>query len=131
MHLGVIRVSGIEFNPEDFAKRYRLEPDISWRAGEPDPVGRVRSHSGFNLTIANEPSVAQLIATIRLWVQSKQLALQALESLGGAAVLDVGVTVGTADQFTSSVEFPASDLSLFAESKLALCLSAYPSQDEE
>lgn len=35
------------------------------------------------------------------------------------------------DAFTSSVAFSESDLALFVESNLALCVSSYPAQDDE
>ena len=130
MNLVVIRVYGAEFDPDGFAKEHRLAPEISWRAGQPDPVGRLHDHSGFNLTVADEPSVAQSVAKLRHWVQDNKLALQTLESWGGTAVLDVALTVGTADESTSSVAFSESDLVLFVESNLALCVSAYPAQDD-
>ena len=130
MHLAVIRVSGVEFDPDGFAREHGLAPELSWRAGQPDPVGQVHAHSGFNLTVADEPSVTQSVAKVRQWVHQHRLALQTLETWGGTAVLDVALTVGASDQFTSSVAFSESDLALFVESNLALCVSAYPAQDE-
>lgn len=45
-------------------------------------------------------------------------------------MLDVAITVGSSDQFMPSVAFSESDLALFVESNLALCVSAYPAHDE-
>lgn len=130
MHLAVIRVSGVEFDPDGFAQEHGLAPDISWRAGQPDPVGRMHPHSGFNLTIADEPSLAQSVAKVRQWVHENKLALRTLETWGGTAVLDVALIVGGSDQLTSSVAFAESDLALFVESNLALCVTGYPAQDD-
>ena len=130
MNLVVIRVYGAGFDADGFAQEHGLAPDISWRAGQPDPVGRLHDHSGFNLTVAHEPSVALSVAKLRHWVQDNKLALQTLESWGGPAVLDVTLTVDTSDESTSSVAFSESDLALFVESNLALCVSAFPAQDD-
>ena len=130
MHLVVIRVSGVEFDPDGFAQQHGLATDISWRAGQPDPVGRVHAHSGFNLTVADDPSIEQLVAKVRQWVHHNKLALQTLETWGGTAVLDVALTVGASEQLTSSVAFSESDLALFVASNLALCVTAYPAHDE-
>ncbi len=130
MHLAVIRVSGVEFDPDGFADKHGFAPDVSWRAGQPDPVGRVHPHSGFNLTIADEASLAQSVAKVRKWVVQHKLALQTLETWGGTAVLDLALIVDGSDQSTSSVAFSESDLALFVESNLALCVSAYPAQDD-
>ena len=130
MNLVVIRVYGVEFDPDGFAREHRLAPDISWRAGQPDLVGRLHDHSGFNLTVAAEPSVAQSVGKAREWILHNKLALQTLESWGGTAVLDVALTVGTSDRVTPTVAFSESDLALFVESNLALCVSAFPAQDD-
>ena len=129
MHLVLIRVSGVEFDPDGFATQHRLAPDISWRAGQPDLVGLLHPHSGFNLTVADERrSISR--AKLRQWIQHNKLALQTLESRGGAAVLDVALNVSPSDQVPSSVAFSESDLALFVESNLALCVTGYPSQDD-
>ena len=130
MHLVVIRVSGVEFDPDGFAQEHRLVPDISWRAGQPDPVGLLHAHSGFNLTIADEPTMDQSLAKLRQWIQHNKLALRTLESWGGTSALDVARTVGSSDQFTPSVAFSESDLALFVESNLVLCVTGYPLQDD-
>lgn len=130
MNLVVIRVYGAEFDPDGFAQQHGLAPDVSWRTGQPDPVGRVHPHAGFNLTIADEPSVAQSVVRVRQWVVQNKLALRTLETWGGTAVLDVALIVDGSDQTTSSVAFSESDLALFVETNLALCVSAYPAQDD-
>lgn len=130
MNLVVIRVYGVEFDADGFAREHQFAPDISWRSGQPDPVGQVHSHSGFNLTVADEPSVGQSVGKAREWVQHNKLALQTLESWGGTAVLDVALTLGASDHVTPSVAFSDSDLALFVEANLALCVSAFPAQDD-
>ena len=131
MHLAMIRVSGIDFDPDGFAKEHRLVPDISWRSGQPDLVGLLHPHSGFNLTVADEPTLDQSLAKLRQWIQHNKIALQTLESWGGTAVLDVALNVNPSDTTSPSVAFSESDLALFVESNLALCVTGYPSQDDD
>ena len=131
MHLILIRCSGVDFDADGFARQHGFTPEISWRAGQADLVGQVHAHSGFNLTVADEATVAQSVTKLRQWVQQNKVALQTLESWGGAAVADVALTVGPSDPFTSSVTFSESDLALFVESNLALGVSAYPAQDDD
>lgn len=126
MHLAVIRITGAEFDPDSFTERHGFHPDAKWLAGQRDAGGLARAQSGLNLTIADEPSVSELAARIRAWVQANSEVLQTLDSLGASAVLDVGVTVGSPEQFTASVMFQPSDLAVFAQAGLGLCVSAYP-----
>ena len=131
MRLAVLRVSGTEFDPDGFVKRFGFSPDIVWRAGVPDRVGRVRAESGFNLTIADEPSGAALVRHVCEWVETNKMALRSLEESGAAAEIDVGLSVGASGRFTASVRFRRSDLALLAECGLNLCFSAYPTSEEQ
>jgi hypothetical protein len=131
MYLAVLRVSGAEFDPNDFAKRFGLSPDIVWRAGVPDRVGRVREKSGFNLTIADEASGAALVRRVCDWIETNKTAVRAVEGSGAAAVIDAGLSVGGSSQFTASVTWARSELALLAECGVDLCISAYPTNEEE
>ncbi|PYV29834.1 MAG: hypothetical protein DMG09_28875 [Acidobacteria bacterium] len=57
-------------------------------------------------------------------------ALLALGGLGGVAVIDVGLTVGTSDQFTASVTLTQADLALLAKAGVELSVSAYPATED-
>src|SRR5687767_5382255 len=112
MLVAVIRFTGLNFDPAKYAREYRFTPEIVWRSGDPDQVGRVRQESGFNLTIADADSSAELVRQVRGWIQHNRSALLASGEAGGAAAIDVGLTVGTSDQFTASVKLSPSDLAL-------------------
>jgi hypothetical protein len=131
MRLAVFRVFGNEFDPEDFVKRFGFSPDCLWLAGIPDPVGRVRSTSGFNLTIADEASGNLLVRHVCDWVKTNSMALRSMKGFGASAEIDVGLSVGASGQFTTSVTWVPSELALLAECGVGLCFSAYPSSDEE
>jgi len=130
MRVAVLRVSGADLDPDAYVKRHGFTPDIIWRAGEPDRLGRVRSKSGFNLSIGDAVSAAALVKQVRGWVEDNMSALLALGGLGGVAVIDVGLTVGTSDQFTASVTLTPADLALLAKAGVELSVSAYPATEE-
>ena len=130
MRVAVLRVSGADFDPDPYVKRHGFTPDIIWRAGEPDRLGRARSESGFNLSIGDAVSAAALVKQVRGWVEDNMSALLALGGLGGVAVIDVGLTVGTSDQFTASVTLTPADLALLAKAGVELSVSAYPATEE-
>jgi len=127
----VLRVTGNEFDPQSFVKRFGFGPDLVRRAGIPDSVGRVRSKSGFNLTIAARDSGEAFVRNICEWVDANRLALQAVEASGGSAEIDVGLSVGASGQFTVSVTWTPSQLALLAECGVDLCVSAYPSSNAD
>jgi hypothetical protein len=131
MRLAILRVSGTEFDPDIFAARFRFSPDIVWRAGVPDRVGRVRAKPGFNLTIADDHSAAALVRRVCEWVETNKMALRALDESGGTAEIDVGLSVGAAGQFTASVTWAPSELALLAGCGVNLCVSAYPAGEED
>jgi hypothetical protein len=101
--VAVVRISGAKFDVDRFVKKYAIRPDISWRGGVSDSVGRVRSNSGFNLTIADASSTDTLVSQITSWIQQNEDALMSLGTEGASRIVDIGLTVGTSDQFTASV----------------------------
>ena len=131
MRVAVVRIAGAQFDPAEYARQYGFTPDIMWRSGEPDLMGRIHRESGFNLTIADADSANQLVRQVHDWVETHRSALQALSVSGGTAVIDVGLTVGTPTQFIAGVVFGRSDLKLLAEAGVELSVSAYPSSEDE
>ena len=101
--VAVVRISGAKFDVDRFVKNYAIRPDISWRGGVSDSVGRVHSNSGFNLTIADASSTDTLVSQITSWIQQNEDALMSLGTEGASGIVDIGLTVGTSDQFTASV----------------------------
>ena len=130
MRLAVIRVAGVQFDTAKYTRQYGFTPDVVWRAGKADHVGRVHADSGFNLTIADANSAEMLVQQIRSWFQENKSALLALNEFKGAAVIDVGLAVGTSAEFTASVRFAGSDLRFLAETGVELSVSAYPAGDD-
>ena len=130
MRVAVVRIAGTQFNPAEYARQSGFTPDIMWRSGETDLMGRIHRESGFSLTIADADSASELVRQIHDWVESHRSALEALSASGGTAVIDVGLTVGTPAQFTAGVVFASSDLRLLAEAGVELSVSAYPASED-
>jgi hypothetical protein len=100
MIVAVLRVPGATFDVDRFVQQYAITPDGSWRGGVSDSVGRVRSNSGM-----------------------------ALSTAGASGTLDIGLTAGTSNQFTSSIVLAPQDLALLSGLGLSLSVSAYPASD--
>jgi hypothetical protein len=126
MRVAVIRISGVGFDPEKYARQYGPTPDAIWSSGEPDHLCRIHRDSGLNLMIADADSTSELVQQIRKWVEDNRAAMLAVSDFGGASVIDLGLTVGASDQFTASVRLLPSDLALLAETGVELSVSAYP-----
>jgi hypothetical protein len=127
MFLAVLRAS---YSGEDLAPRVAaagLKLDRSWVAGETDRHGRCANESGFNLSVADVESSATLGDNIRTFLRKHSSLLRQLVDAGASLVLDIGVTVGSDDQFTASVSIETDELSSLAGLEIALQFSAYPS----
>ena len=129
MRIAVLRVSGREFDAAGFVEAFALSPDRLYGAGEPNREGRVRDTSGFNVHVADEESVGTLAQQVVEWVHANQATLQALRDAGAAAEIDVGLSAG-ANQFYTSVTWSASDLALFAACGVGLGFTAYRGEAE-
>ena len=129
MSVAVLRISGARFDVDRFVQNYVITPDTSWRGGVSDSVGRVRANSGFNLTIADAPSTDTLVSQMTSWLQQNEDALEALAMEGASGIVDIGLTVGTSDQFTASVVLSPTELALLNRLGLGLSVSAYPASD--
>ncbi|HTN88866.1 MAG TPA: hypothetical protein VL242_34550 [Sorangium sp.] len=131
VRLAVIRVSGRLFEVDDYLRRHDFAPDAVWHAGDHTRRGQAREDSGFSLGIGDAASADALVQAFRAWVRSNRSALLELRQLGAAAELDVGMTVGSAAQFTASIALAPEDLALLAEVGLSYRVSAYPCDDAD
>jgi catechol 2,3-dioxygenase-like lactoylglutathione lyase family enzyme len=100
--------------------------DAVWQAGEPR-AGRVPPESGLHLRIAEGEEIPRLVCG---WVEARTDAIRSARALGASVVIDVGVTVGSADQFSASVCWSPSELAALAAAGVDLCVSAYPAADK-
>lgn len=96
-----------------------------WRSGDVD-AGHPRSHAGFNLRIAASNVGDDMVA----WVHQHRLVLKALQSIHAHLEADIGLGVGSDDQFAASVVFTSEQLQVLVESGIDVKISAYPAASE-
>jgi hypothetical protein len=125
MNVAVLRASGQNWNPADFLDEHSLSAQAVWQAG--DRIGdRIRSNAGFNFTIAEAQSGRDLVGMVIEWLDQHRPAVQALVQIGVGVQVDMGLTVGTSEQFTGSVVVTPQELRLFVDLGIELSISAYP-----
>ena len=130
MKLVILRIHGVHCLPEEVVRHFEEEPDSVWRAGERMLRGKIRADSGISYCVSDVSSNEELIRDIRAFVRKNEHGLSELVSQGLRAELGVGVSVGDASQYTSSVLFEAEDLRIFENLGISLVFSAYPASDE-
>ena len=128
MRVAVLRASGQNWNPEIFKREHKIATAAVWQENE-GTTGRRRADSGFNVTIADAASGTELVSQIICWVQENRAVLEALATTKVKAQVDIGVTVGSSEQFTASVVLTPNDLLALSESGVELSFSAYPASD--
>lgn len=96
-----------------------------WRAGDVH-AGRTRGHAGFNLRIAASNVVDDMVA----WVREHGPVLEALQSDHAHLEADIGLGVGTDNQFEATVVFTSEQLRVLVESGIDVKISAYPVASE-
>jgi hypothetical protein len=104
----------------------RWKPDSWWRAGTPDHHGRVHTHSGFNLFIADGREWKKVGPAIRRRLRALEAMLTLGREFGARFVLDVGVTPGRREFWYLEARFGPEDLALLASLGVELCVTAYP-----
>lgn len=102
----------------------RWKPDNAWRAGTRDLLGRIRSHNGFNLFIAEGSEWKQVMRATRRRLRAMAPMIELGREFGASFQLDVGVMVGRS--FYTEARLDPDDLKLLFSLGVELCISAYP-----
>ena len=131
MNVATLRVEGSEAALDQFLARLGGLPSARWKTGDArDKRGGVHEQSGLNLTIADCASSELMMETARAFLQQCRDSWIALQGPELDASLCVGVTVGTTDQFVSTVPVTADDMRLLTALGIALYVAAYPATEE-
>jgi len=130
MRSAVLRASG-DFDADRYLAQYGFVASRVWRAGESAGENGPRMESGFNLAIAEARSTLELMREIRVWVAEHSAALGRLIEVNVFVEIDVGLTVGAADQYTASIAASSADLALLAASGVSFRVSAYPASEDD
>ena len=126
LFLAVLRASGGILIYKAALKAYGLKAEAAWEAGARDAAGRRQRDRGFNLTIGDAQNAEELMLHVQCFLGVYTQFVQEIRCAGGALVLDIGVTVGSDDQYTASVCWEPGDMALLAQNAIALQFSAYP-----
>ncbi len=110
------RVKSSKFDTKDFIKRFELEPDAIFE-------------EGFNLCFFDEPSKDQFIEDLRDFIDDYQDVFEELLQMGVNSQIDMGVTVGTEDQYTCSLVLPSEILTKLSMYNIDIAFSAYPASE--
>ena len=134
MTAAVWRVSGETFDVDGFLRNHpTLDENVNavWHKGEAWRGGRVHAESGFNATLFESASTAEVSDDMEKALQQWRGVAEALLAQGAESTIDVALMVGGEKSFASSVFVDAKVLQLLATLKIGLEISAYPVSDED
>ncbi len=129
MYLAVLRASSASGDPAELLARHRVSADGAWKPGDVYGPGYVMTTAGFSVTMADEGSHDELLASVRSWLSTHQSFLDDLSACEAECIVDLGVSV-TSDRPARSVVVPADVLGALAKAGITLELSAYLSAVE-
>ena len=131
MNIATLRAEGTDAELKKLSESLSLKIDVSWKQGDARRDGSKHSKAGFNSCITDTDTPKLLLNDIReFMVRCKTRGLKFSDS-GVSAQLDIGIGVGSSDQFAASITFTPTELQNFIDLGLELCVSAYPVSDDE
>jgi hypothetical protein len=130
MNLATLRVEGPDGSLEQLQNTLQLTYDLEWRKGDPKRNGGVHALSGFNVTVAEAENSRMLTSLVGSFLKQCKEKDVVFSRLNLEVELDVGISVGSSEQYVTSVLFAPADLLLCAECGVELRVTAYPTSDE-
>ena len=132
MNLATLRVEGTDEALQAMRDLLGIEPNQTWKKGEPKRRGGCFSHSGLSATIADEDAQnpVEMIGAIREFVSNCKERNFVFSAPSLSAEIAIGVTVGDSVQFVAFVDFSAADLLALGALGVDLSIAAYPTSDE-
>lgn len=130
MNLALLIVEGADEALDRVRQTLELEPDKTWRCGQPRRLSGVRAASGFSAPIADVESPGEMVSAIRTFVAKCEACDMVFSREGLSAKISIGVTVGESIQFVASVDFLPADLLSLGRLGVAVGVTAYPASDE-
>lgn len=130
MNVAQLWVTGSETDLAKVCDLLAFDPDSSWREGDKMRNGKAHEDNGVGISIADANSPRELVEEIRSFVVRCVDSNANFKSLGLAANLSLGYTVGDSEQFAACVEFTNQDLKHLSDLGVSLSVWAYPTSDE-
>ena len=131
MNTATLRALGSDSALDYLCNALDLSIIREWKKGETNRRGGVYEISGFNAdVVADAENPSSLLEEIRGFLNrclSKRILFSSSDL---SAQLDIGISVGSSQQFTASVVFSPEDLESFSKLGLELSVSAYPTSDD-
>lgn len=129
MNIATLRASGTEEAIRSLRSALGLKIDCEWEKGDVRRRGKIHETSGFNVCVADFKNSKDLMLAIREFLLKCRSAGMVFSSEGLAAELDIGVAVGSEEQFTASLLLTADDTRICSEIGLPIRVSAYPASN--
>jgi hypothetical protein len=125
----VLRISGMNFRPDDFFRRFDLPAVAAWNKGDTGIFNRVHANSGCNLIISEREALDEQIEDAIGFVNAHRAALRF--ACDSASIDDLRLDFGIPlrDSVVQSNTFLPALVRLAAEFNIALELSQYPPND--
>ena len=113
----VLRVHATDFEPKAFIKEFCIDPDAVFE-------------SGFNMCLADTPKKDQFLEEFSEALHNSRDIFKELSKRGIEAKIDIGVTVGTEEQYACSIALSVEVMKLLTAHGIQLVFSAYPACDD-
>jgi hypothetical protein len=130
MNLALLIIEGADDSLEKVRQTLELEPEKTWRRGQPRRLSGVHATSGFSATIADVGNPGEMVKAIRHFLARCEAVDMAFSREGLSAEISIGVTVGESIQFVARVDFLPADLLSLGRLGVAVGVTAYPASDE-
>jgi len=128
-----IRISGLNWSPEDYAAKFNVNGLKVWHLGDALKFGhkkRFRQDSGLAFSLPEQESWSSAQNAIRAELLTHAVVYIELFSKGVAVELSIGMTVGESAAFIQSIDFSAEFLGELYAARIGLLVTGYPTSDE-
>jgi hypothetical protein len=120
---------GSDFSPSEFVLKHGIKNASIWSKGHQRRSGNVNEDSGFSISFEEAKTTSQSIEIMTLFLKTEEDWIDSLQELDVNLQLHLGVFVGSNQSFAPCFEFDIPFLTLLAEHKINLHISAYPTSD--
>lgn len=114
------------FDVDMFLADLDFMPDDVWHCGEQPKW----TTSGFRVEFESEVSFDDLLSTIKESLLEIKPVIEALHQKDMISTLTIAFSVGGEKIYARSINFPSDFLSLLAELRIELQISAFPTSDD-
>jgi hypothetical protein len=118
--------SDSQFNAKEFIQKHKLKADGIFEKGKLDKYDRPQNNDGFNCCVFEINKSGDLKSALESFLTEQLHALTDLLRLEIETTLDIGITVGSDEQYTCAIEVPYEIAGELARFKTSIAVSCYP-----